>query len=223
MRTSLFSLALSAAILSAGFASADEAIGKIRSLDDTGMTVTLSDGMVYSFNNMTDKHDVLSGFRPGDIVAINWNKVGDRNEARTISADYSARLVGTVKAVNEADKTVTLANGEAYKFGLGSSKKTDLGGYKVGDEVVIVADTEGGTHVGRSIAPVHSADVTGIVQSVDEATHTVTLMSGTVYKFDIGSSRKTDLGGYRVGDKVTIVSAMLGDTHWGRAIRFANS
>ncbi|MFZ5965139.1 hypothetical protein ACOXXX_19520 [Thalassococcus sp. BH17M4-6] len=222
MRTSIFSLVIAAAVFGAGFASAEQSVGTIQSLDDTARTVTLSDGVTYSFDDMTKAHEALVGFQVGDAVAINWDMVGQTHHARSIAPDFSAHVTGKVAAVDEAMKSVTLDNGVTYTFDNGSSKRTDLGGYRVGDEVSIVASSEGDMAVGHAIAPYHSAEVTGVVKSVDQAMHTVTLEDGQVYKFDMGTTSKTDLGGFRSGDKVSITVAKIGDTNWGRAISSAN-
>ena len=220
MRKSILSATVLAAILAGGFAVADETNGTIKSVDDAAKTITLDNGIVYHFNDMSTHHEKLGGYLPGDEVTIVWD--GEQHEASAISPDFSGGVTGKIKAVNEADNTVTLDDGMVYTFKNDKGDKVNMGGFKAGDLVTILSTKEGDMNVGRSIATQTSAEVTGKVKAVDQTQRTVTLEDGKVYTFEGENGMKAELGGYKVGDMVTIDATDAGHTHWGNAISPAN-
>ncbi len=219
MRRSIISAAILATVLGSGAAFAGQTTGQIKAVDDATMTVTLANGTAYSFTDKTDRHDMLGGYRPGDNVTIVWDMVGDKHEALAMSPDFSGAVTGKISAVNAAENSVTLDDGTVFAFPKDAGK-VDLGGFKAGDEVGIVAITDGGNHMGRAIQSVHSAEMTGKLKAIDTSLKTVTLEDGTVVSFD--KDTHVSLGGYKVGDMVTLTGFKAGQHTWGTSMSPAN-
>lgn len=86
MRTLHLSAALLAAMFAGGLAYAEETIDKIKSVDADAGTVTLEDGSFYTFNESKDRFNLLSGYKPGDAVKIEWEGMdGDAHRATEMS------------------------------------------------------------------------------------------------------------------------------------------
>lgn len=215
MRKSIISATILAAVLGSSAAFAGQTTGQIKAVDDAAMTVTLANGSAYTFNDKTDRYDMLGGYLPGDNVTIVWDMVGDKHEALAMSPDFSGAMIGKISAVNPSEESVTLEDGAVYSF-LKDTGKVDVGGFKAGDDVMIVATTDGGKHMGRAIQSVHSAEMTGKLKAIDTALKTVTLEDGTVVNFD--KDTHVALGGYKVGDMVTFTGFKAGQHTWGTSM-----
>ncbi|MCB2111039.1 MAG: DUF1344 domain-containing protein [Defluviimonas sp.] len=216
MKKSIFSAALLAAMFAGGFAFAEQTTGAIKSADEANHTVTLEDGTVFTFEKDAKFFEMLGGYRPGDKVTIDWSMVGDQHVATAMSPDFSAGASGKIKAIDEAAKTVTLEDGKVYTFQNSKGETVNLGGFKAGDEVTIIAVKEGDTNVGQAITAHSALEVTGKVKAVDEAAKTVTLEDGKVYTFD--DAEKAKIGGYKPGDMVKIIAVQVGHTNMGESI-----
>jgi Cu/Ag efflux protein CusF len=59
----------------------------------------------------------------------------------------------------------------------------------------------------------YAEEATGKIKLIDDAAQTVTLNDGSVYSFGASTHRHDVLGGYRVGDAVSIVWTLEGDKH----------
>jgi Cu/Ag efflux protein CusF len=66
---------------------------------------------------------------------------------------FASSAVGTIKAIDTATYTVTLANGTQYTFPENADFKAKLADFKVGDEVTIDWALSGTGHDAVSIAP----------------------------------------------------------------------
>lgn len=220
MKKSVFSAALVAAMFAGGFAQAAATSGTIKSIDNPAEAVTLENGVTYTFDQDMYRHPVLDGYRPGDKVTVVWSKMGDKHVALALSPDHSSGVAGKIKAVDPANRTVTLENGTVYTFDNVDGEDIDLSGFRAGDDVTIQAVTQGDKEMGRSIASTSSAEVTGKVQSADQGAMTLTLEDGTVYHFADDSG--VDVSGFLPGDMVKITALTLGTTHIARAVSSAN-
>ncbi|MFZ1467917.1 MAG: DUF1344 domain-containing protein [Paracoccaceae bacterium] len=118
--------------------------GKVKSVDMTAHSVTLDDGMVYTFN-ADESH--LGGLQAGDSVSILADTSGAGTNGRSIEVGGTHTVTGIVKTVDPASGKVTLMDSTVYTF----DKDTAIDGFKAGDNVTISADDVGGTHQGLSI------------------------------------------------------------------------
>ncbi len=62
-----------------------EVTGKVKAIDTTEKTVTLEDGMVYSFHSDKGENVHLDGYKAGDMVKILAITIGSTNWGRAIS------------------------------------------------------------------------------------------------------------------------------------------
>ena len=127
--------------------------GKIAEINEVEGFVTLDNGTSYHFKN--DKGDKVSlgGFKKGDAVNIVAVSDGSTMIGRAISTQTSDQVTGKIKAIDQAEGTVTLDNGKVYVFNSDKADEAHLGSFKVGDMVKIEVTNVGNMHVGESITP----------------------------------------------------------------------
>ncbi len=219
MRETILSATILAAVFCSGVAFAGQTTDKVKSIDEIAETVTLENGIVYSFDGDSDRHHMLGGYLPGDSVTIVWNMLGDKHEVRALSPDFSGAVIGKITSIDTVKETVTLDDGTVYAF-VKSDEKVDVGGFKLGDEVRIVGTVESGQHMARAIESSYSTEMTGKVEAIDKVMRTVTMDSGTVVNFD--EDTHALLGGFKVGDMVRVNALTAGARTWGRTISPAN-
>jgi Cu/Ag efflux protein CusF len=219
MRTSLITATVLAALLTSGTAFAGQSVGAITSVDEAGKSVTLADGNVYTFGDTKDQYQMLGGYMPGDVVTILWDMKDGNHAALAMSPNFSDAVTGKISALNIGEKSITLDNGAVYSF-LNNDENVDIGGFQVGDDVRIIATTEGGNQVGRAIQSTYSSDMTGLVKAMDKVARTVTMEDGTIVNFENDTSASLD--NFKVGDAVKVNSFKAGDIVWGTSISPAN-
>lgn len=127
--------------------------GKIKAVDEVKSTVTLENGTAYTFQNQKGEKAKLGGYKAGDEVTIIVTKQGGKEIGRSIASHSSAVVSGKVKAINEAERTVTLENGKVYSFQGKKGAEVHLGGFKVGDMVKIDVIDIGNSHLATAISP----------------------------------------------------------------------
>jgi len=86
MRKSLIPFIVLASLGTATAALALDATGTIKSIDQTNMTITLSDGTVYHFADTKTMQDQLSGVKPNDHVKLTWDMVGQDRQIEALDA-----------------------------------------------------------------------------------------------------------------------------------------
>jgi Cu/Ag efflux protein CusF len=192
------------AVLAAGGANADTAIGRILTIDQGNHVVTLRDGSAYDFRD-SEFANWLSAFVPGDSVHIEWSQAGSMRRGEAIGSTSVFHDVGRVEAINAAARTVTLAGGRTYTFPDDEMTNIAMESFRPGDMVRIAYDVQQGRHVGRAIGGTASEEVTGVIESIDMGAGTVTLAGGAVYHVDATAKAGAILGGFRAGDQVALI------------------
>lgn len=128
--------------------------GDVKAVDAAKMPVTLSDGEAYNFAAKSGATVDLKTYKAGDEVTIVATKDGTTNAARAISGHSETDETGTVKAINESERLVTLESGAVYSFLGRDGKDVALGAFKAGEMVKIEAIDVGINHWGYAISEV---------------------------------------------------------------------
>lgn len=203
MKSSVFAtfVAVTMGLSSSAFA-ATSVLGTVEKLDAATRQLTLTDGAVY---NLAEGIKV-EGLKAGDHVALVWDQVGSAKEIASYAPVKAgaAATVGAVKSIDTATHQLTLMDGAVYQ--LPSDMK--VGVMKPGDAVSLVWQTVGTSKEIVSISPASGGAkaVSGEITAIDAATHQITLHDGTVYQLPKGMKE----GGYKVGDKVSVLWQEVG-------------
>lgn len=128
-----------------------QTVGVIADVDAANNMLTLADGRVFSFDQMSTPTAKLQGFSAGDEVRIGYDPYVSSSGTITglsIGNTASRELSGVVTAVNVGMGTVTLDDGVTYSFDGPGIGNCTVGGFLPGDEVILIlrADGEGRTY-----------------------------------------------------------------------------
>lgn len=209
MRTHLAPLAFVVSLGFAGAANADTAVGTIADIDTIQGTVTLSDGLLYEFEE--DNRDALTSFGEGDNVTIEFAAAGDANVATAISPHTNGAntLTGIIQMTDPEAGTVTLANGMLLKFPDRDVER--LNNFAVGDVVEIQYTTASGGIEAIEISPSNAtANVaSGTIAEVSHVTGVLVFADGTEFDFQDGD--QDILQSFKPGDQVAIQFVTVGD------------
>jgi Cu/Ag efflux protein CusF len=127
------------------------------------------------------------------------------------------QLSGKITGIDPAAQSVTLDDGTVYSMSQATKQHSILGGYRVGDTVTLVWEMQGNQHLVSAMSSEFSDGVTGTIAAIDVAKNTIKLEGNSnTYTFKSAGGHAIDIGGYRAGDKVTIVTGS--DANVGRAI-----
>ncbi len=128
--------------------------GDVKAVNVAKNTVTLGDGVVYTFKDTKGAGVNLKTYKAGDEVTIVATKKGKTHIARAISGHSKTEETGKVKAINKAERLITLEDGTVYSF-LGKDGETvALKEVKAGEMVKIKAINVGNNHWGYAISHV---------------------------------------------------------------------
>ncbi|MCB1356825.1 MAG: hypothetical protein KDK53_10110 [Maritimibacter sp.] len=215
----LFVPALIVATLgTSSFAYAETAGGVIQSIDRTQGFVTLDNGARYDFTDMANHENVLTNFKTGDTVAINYVTQGSAAAANSISpVTGSHKLTGVIEQIDPETQRVTVS-GVQFDLSQLPDIGTRLKNFKTGDRVQVAYGLQGTGLTGMAISPAMAGDnsLTAAVTNIDPETGTVTVKGGMQVKFETGDL-KARLGNFKDGDMVQITyahqgSALIGET-----------
>jgi Cu/Ag efflux protein CusF len=132
------------------------------------------------------------------------------------SAEQSS---GKITGIDATAQSVTLDDGTVYSMSQATKQHSILGGYRVGDTVTLVWEMQGNQHLVSAMSSEFSDGVTGTIAAIDVAKNTIKLEGNSnTYTFKSAGGHAIDIGGYRAGDKVTIVTGSGSDANLGRAI-----
>ena len=202
-----------------GFAFAETAGGTIQSIDRTQGYVTLDNGMRYDFTNMANHEGVLSDFKTGDTVAINYTPLGSGTAANSISpVTGSHKLSGVIEEINPETQRVTVS-GTQFDLSQLPDAGVRLNTFKTGDRVQVTYGMQGTGLTGTAISPAMGGDnaITAALTSIDPETGTVTVKGGLQVKFE-ANALKSQLGNFKDGDMVRISYVHQGSALVGEAI-----
>lgn len=116
-------------------ASADTQVGTVASVNPEGKTVTLDDGLAFNFGAYDNAKDMLTGYKPGDLVRINYFPSANGLNGVTISEAVLSEAHGIITHIDRVRNTVTLDHGPTYALDSHSNGQSILTGYRVGDAV----------------------------------------------------------------------------------------
>lgn len=128
-------------------------VGTIASIDHNARVVTLADGKSYQFGRDEHSGKMLSGYNTGDKVRISYDTRGGMMRGESIGGTSAERVSGVIEKVDLATDSVTLAGGKTYTFDPSVKIRSQLAGFRTGDQVSIILTSDTSGQVAEAINP----------------------------------------------------------------------